>query len=111
MNWFRLKGCAKCGGDLVLDEGDWLCLQCGTYYYTGLYRRIDLTTQPKDNSPLPPAKKTGAVTYGLLNLSPGDGLGLSTMVSQGSRPINILALAPSVEGPETAHIGPSVAEG
>jgi hypothetical protein len=35
---FRLKACVKCRGDLVLDEGDWLCLQCGTYYYTGLYR-------------------------------------------------------------------------
>ena len=38
MNLFRLKACTKCRGDLLLDEGDWLCLQCGTYYYTGLYR-------------------------------------------------------------------------
>ena len=37
MTWFRLKGCPKCHGDLASDEGDWLCLQCGTYYYTGLY--------------------------------------------------------------------------
>ncbi len=22
----------------MLDEGDWLCLQCGKYYYTGLYQ-------------------------------------------------------------------------
>ena len=22
----------------ALDDGDWLCLQCGTYYYTRLYR-------------------------------------------------------------------------
>ena len=36
---FHLKGCAKCGGDLVVDELDWLCLQCGTYYYTNLYQR------------------------------------------------------------------------
>jgi hypothetical protein len=34
---FRLKGCGKCGGDLALDEGDWLCLQCGTCYYVNLY--------------------------------------------------------------------------
>lgn len=39
MGLFRFKACRKCRGDLVLDEGDWLCLQCGTYYYTGLYRR------------------------------------------------------------------------
>jgi len=32
---FKLKSCGKCGGDLELDEGDWLCVQCGTYYYTG----------------------------------------------------------------------------
>ena len=38
MNWFRLKSCIKCQGDLAADHGDWLCLQCGTYYYTGLYR-------------------------------------------------------------------------
>lgn len=38
MNWFRLKSCIKCHGDLAADNGDWLCLQCGTYYYTGLYQ-------------------------------------------------------------------------
>ena len=27
------KGCQKCGGDLVFDEGDWKCWQCGHYYY------------------------------------------------------------------------------
>lgn len=37
MNCFKLGSCGKCRGDLTLDEGDWLCLQCGTYYYTGLY--------------------------------------------------------------------------
>ena len=34
---FRLGACLKCQGDLLYDEGDWLCLQCGVYYYTGLY--------------------------------------------------------------------------
>lgn len=38
VNWFRLKDCIKCQGDLAADNGDWICLQCGTYYYTGLYR-------------------------------------------------------------------------
>ena len=28
-----LKGCMKCGGDLYMDYGDWMCLQCGKYYY------------------------------------------------------------------------------
>ena len=36
MKIFRLGACLKCRGDLVYDEGDWLCLQCGVYYYTGL---------------------------------------------------------------------------
>lgn len=31
----QLKSCAGCSGDLVLDEGDWRCVQCGRYYYTG----------------------------------------------------------------------------
>ncbi len=35
---FRFKACIKCCGDLALDDGDWICLQCGTYYYVGLYR-------------------------------------------------------------------------
>ena len=35
---FRFKACIKCRGDLALDDGDWICLQCGTYYYVGLYR-------------------------------------------------------------------------
>ena len=39
VNWFRFKACVKCRGDLVLDDSDWLCLQCGTYYYTGLYQQ------------------------------------------------------------------------
>jgi len=38
VSWFLLKACPKCQGDLASDDGDWLCLQCGTYYYTGLYR-------------------------------------------------------------------------
>ena len=28
-----LKGCTKCGGDLIYDAGDWKCVQCGQYYY------------------------------------------------------------------------------
>ena len=38
MNLFMLKACIKCRGDLVWDDGDWLCLQCGRYYYTRLYQ-------------------------------------------------------------------------
>ncbi len=66
MNWFRFKGCVKCGGDLVLDQGDWLCLQCGTYYYIGLYQRPALPEKPTPQPPEPPAQKAlGAVPSGL----------------------------------------------
>lgn len=51
MNWFRLKNCIKCQGDLASDEGDWICLQCGTYYYTGLYQ----VHSPIDDSQQTPA--------------------------------------------------------
>ncbi len=37
MNLYRLGACLKCRGDLAYDDGDWNCLQCGVYYYTGLY--------------------------------------------------------------------------
>ena len=42
LNWFRLKACAKCGGDLAPEDGDWICLQCGTYDYIGLYSKNQL---------------------------------------------------------------------
>lgn len=37
MNLYRLGACLKCRGDLAHGDGDWICLQCGTYYYIGLY--------------------------------------------------------------------------
>jgi hypothetical protein len=48
---FRFKACTKCGGDLAMDDGDWICLQCGTYYYVGLYRRSERDRYPR---PWPP---------------------------------------------------------
>ena len=57
MNRFHLNACAKCRGDLVLDEGDWLCLQCGTYYYTGLYRRHGLNQRPQQTEAPPRLEK------------------------------------------------------
>jgi hypothetical protein len=53
VNWFRLKTCIKCQGDLAADQGDWLCLQCGTYYYTGLYQ------PPTDMNDGPPQQERG----------------------------------------------------
>ena len=80
MNWFRFKGCVKCGGDLALDQGDWLCLQCGTYYYVGLYQRPKHAEKPNPQPPeLPAQKALGAVPSG-----PSAGLNRS------------LALAPQV---------------
>ena len=71
LNWFRFKSCVKCGGDLALDQGDWLCLQCGTYYYIGLYERPGLyqrpahPEKPKLQPPEPPTHKAlGAVPSG-----------------------------------------------
>jgi hypothetical protein len=69
VNWFRLKACAKCEGDLVLDDGDWLCLQCGRYYYTGLYRNQaqaphsseEIGRWPPENRPAPQTEKTRAL--------------------------------------------------
>lgn len=60
MNWFRFKACVKCGGDLVLDQSDWLCLQCGTYYYTGLYQGPSSPDDRPMERKLPPLHKTVA---------------------------------------------------
>lgn len=46
MIWFRLEACLKCAGDLALDDGDWICLQCGTYYYTDLYQSPPASFSP-----------------------------------------------------------------
>ena len=32
MAW-RLKGCSRCAGDLMQDDEEWRCLQCGHYCY------------------------------------------------------------------------------
>ena len=29
----QLRSCSKCRGDLIQDEDEWRCLQCGRYYY------------------------------------------------------------------------------
>jgi len=29
----KLKDCEICRGDLVFDDGEWRCLQCGRCYY------------------------------------------------------------------------------
>lgn len=60
MNWFRLKACLKCRGDLAPDEGDWLCLQCGTFYYAGLYHSNQTTPPPEQRvEPSQPEKGAG----------------------------------------------------
>jgi len=56
VNWFRLKTCIKCQGDLAADEGDCICLPCGTYYYTGLYQ---LPSHLNDSPPAPGAGMSG----------------------------------------------------
>ena len=58
---YRLKACRKCGGDLAFDEGDWICLQCGVYYYVGLYRRMHprRPAHPDEG----PAKEVGLAAY------------------------------------------------
>ncbi len=74
MNWVRFKACVKCRGDLVLDEQDWLCLQCGTYYYTGLYQgTTPANIQPANIQPVegisPPEEKTGTDQGALESMS------------------------------------------
>ena len=29
----QLRSCGKCQGDLIREEDEWRCLQCGHYYY------------------------------------------------------------------------------
>ncbi len=74
MNWFCLKACTKCGGDLAVDDGDWLCLQCGTYYYTGLYQRGWVSTTPQSTLGLGDTERQGDVRWPQVS-GPRKGLG------------------------------------
>jgi hypothetical protein len=54
----KLKGCAKCKGDLLWSDYAWTCCQCGRTYYTempetNLYKRKAI---PEDNSELQKSK-------------------------------------------------------
>ena len=46
MKIYRLKACGKCGGDLARDSDDWICLQCGSYFYIGLYSGAEPRMDP-----------------------------------------------------------------
>lgn len=62
VDWFLLACCPKCQGDLVLDEGDWRCMQCGTYYYPTRHangRRLGRPPTPDSRPALPPASSAG----------------------------------------------------
>ena len=61
MKIYRLGACLKCRGDLAYDQGDWICLQCGVYYYTGLYAgTTDNRTSRRDGGLLRIARITDA---------------------------------------------------
>jgi hypothetical protein len=64
---FLLKACVRCGGDLALDDGDWLCLQCGRYYYARpkpatLPHWREWLARPLPGDGRPPPPKSASIT-------------------------------------------------
>ncbi len=58
----RLKSCTKCGGDLILEEPDWRCVQCSQYYYVwmpGLTLEAERLYPTERNGELPHATLVG----------------------------------------------------
>ena len=51
MMCWRLKGCIRCSGDLVMEEDIWVCFQCGRHYYPKVSRPVE--TPQEFNSHLP----------------------------------------------------------
>ena len=51
----HLKGCPRCAGDLVFDEADWRCWQCGHYYYTNAGKPLErcLAEHDRANGDIP----------------------------------------------------------
>ena len=95
VNWFRFKACVKCRGDLVWDNSDWLCLQCGTYYHTGLYQEsAPANAHNKENISPDEEKAAGAILSapGFLRLARS---GLSSALPMSSRECRIL-ITPSL---------------
>lgn len=91
MKWFRLKECKKCGGDLALDDGDWLCLQCGSYYYTRLYQQAESPRGKWMNWPPLSQREKGA---GVVNNSPDSARKLAPKGTyHGSRQSALLAMS------------------
>ena len=82
MNWFRLKTCIKCQGDLVSDQQDWICIQCGTYYYTGLYQ-----APAQNEEGTPPPVETPPQTH--QGKSAG---GLPVALSHGQKTVSVSAM-------------------
>ncbi len=66
----------------MLEEGDWLCLQCGTYYYTGLYHRPRPITNCDDHQ------------IGPDSTSPSWGKGLEKAVASGQTVVMPEAVGP-----------------
>ncbi|MCH8108390.1 MAG: hypothetical protein IIB30_08565 [Chloroflexi bacterium] len=62
MTWFRFKACVRCLGDLVWDDGDWLCLQCGRYYYTRLHQPEAIPDWQWDQGSEPRKEKANALS-------------------------------------------------
>ena len=88
MNWFRLKTCIKCQGDLAADQGDWLCLQCGTYYYTGLYQVPSHT----NDSP-PPQEPNASRQPDEKSLAEGIAFSLTTIETPAGRAVSAIGAA------------------
>ena len=49
MNYWRFKSCSRCNGDLILEDSEWRCLQCGHYYYPN----VPQFTEPSLEEALP----------------------------------------------------------
>jgi hypothetical protein len=67
----HLKGCPRCDGDLVFDEGDWRCWQCGHYYYT--WRGQPLEESLARSQPATPRQEEAAAPVGAERRAEGDG--------------------------------------
>ncbi len=56
----KLKACRKCCGDLVLDNDEWRCWQCGQYYYP-IQALLEMPEEPPDPELLPADGEVPAV--------------------------------------------------
>ena len=69
---YHLKGCRKCGGDLMFDEGDWRCWQCGQSHYMAQEPSVEMSDSERVTEPALSGPQGSAPALHPRSVTPGE---------------------------------------